>query len=404
MQHLFTAGTSRGGTGIHTNILNTNKVVKIAQDPFLALWTSYRDELALKNNLKDFTPKSPLDEYYFHPEKIFFMNKIIESNLNIAFEQKNLNSLKNDLSKRIHLSSGLLKERLNNLEGNTYKDLLDSALSIVDKSLPGVKTQWLGFNENWCVEFFNPLSKAYPKSKFIIYFRDIRAAIASHLKLFEKHPDFPSSIALVLSFARAWRKHVAYAIKYSSLKSFKNRLLCLRYEDLIYNPESQVEKICNYLHIDYSDNMLKTENFKSSDGGKWYPNSNHKDVPQSGIFKQSVYKWEETLDKSILELIEYICAPELNLLGYKLKSNLGNNFPEEAYKFHSEDNLNCTGWRTDNKDPLRDFAYESLRRKIIASKIEDEILIKSCFLFPEVYNQLHNKKLSITNFNNFDLI
>ena len=65
MGYLFTAGTARGGTGVYTNILNTHNSVKIAQDPFLAFWKSYRDNVVLKSHKEQFTPGSPLGEYYY---------------------------------------------------------------------------------------------------------------------------------------------------------------------------------------------------------------------------------------------------------------------------------------------------------------------------------------------------
>ena len=86
------------------------------------------------------------------------------------------------------------------------------------------------------------------------------------------------------------------------------------------------------------------------------------------------------------------------------ENNIGKEFPSKAFRFHFKDNLECLGWRTDSKDPLREFAYECLRRNLLFSKIKDEEVIRSCFLFPEVYDQLLNKKLSISTFSDFDLI
>ena len=243
MPYLFTAGTARGGTGVYTNILNTHSSVKIAQDPFLAFWKSYRDNIVLTSQIEQFTPGCPLGEYYFIENELLIMDSIMESNLNIPFDYKgDIEKLRDDIGNRIYLSSGTLKDKLSYLKGNTYKELLDSALNIIDLGLSGPSSKWLGFNENWCIEFFNTLSKSYPDSKYIIYIRDVRASIASHLKLFKKNPDFKEAIALVLSFARGWRKHIAYAIKYSSLNCFKNRLLCIRYEDLINNPDNSSSK------------------------------------------------------------------------------------------------------------------------------------------------------------------
>ena len=133
---------------------------------------------------------------------------------------------------------------------------------------------------------------------------------------------------------------------------------------------------------------LETNNFKSSDGGKWEPNSNHKLVPKKGIYKGSIDKWQKKLSNEIINHIEFIAGNELSLLGYKLINKDLNNFNANAYIFHKEDYLKSTGWRTSNRPAFIDYSFESFRRELLKNKVKEKELIELYFLFPEVYNEL----------------
>ncbi len=399
---LFIGGTARGGTNLAIMMLSVHPDISISQDPFLALYKSFNNAVLTANGLKTNDLRAPLDEYYYYREKIEKMHFLQKSDLNIPFINNELEELKAVISERMRFASPLLVPYLDQLEGDNYKELFDSALEIIRLGRSEDNPEWLGFNDNWCSEFFAPLARTYKNAKFISVIRDVRGAIASHVKLVEavhtnpqykKNQGDESMIALTMSFARCWRKHVAFSYHYQMSKLLKERILIIKYEDLVSNPGKETEKMCDFLNIDYTDDMIDTNHFVSQDGGKWLPNSNQENAPQSGIFTSSIDKWKDTLTADLLNLIELIAGPDLKMSGYETLNSFNSKMVSVAYKRHKNEHSNWKGggwgWRTDNYNPELDISFELLRRSTIENRNNDKELMELMFLFPELINHLN---------------
>lgn len=400
---LYSVGTARGGTNLLNLILNVNDDVHLSQDPMLSLFKSFRNSLItstqdiyLNSNSRDPLDSYylPLDEYYYFSDKLRVMKMIQEANLDVKFNQSEIDSLRDSLANRMKLSSPLLIEHLNLLNGETYKELLLSAQKIMAKAWGTEGIKWQGFNENWAGEFIRPIANSFEDAKFIILVRDVRSAISSHInlvkhqslnKLYQYDKDI-NMIAGLLSFCRCWRKQVAFMHHYKAAE-FSDRVFLMRYEDLVTKSEEEVRRICTFLDINFSSEMLNTENFIAPDGGQWLPNSNHSGVPKKGIYSSTIDKWKSELDPKIISLIEFICGPELLALGYSVNNNF-INFPSDAFEMHEFDHKNTKGWRTDNLNPTMDFGFELLRRKLLSERTRNKDLIEKCFLFHESYEAL----------------
>jgi len=400
---LYSVGTARGGTNLLNLILNVNDDVHLSQDPMLSLFKSFRNNLItnakdIHENVNSRDPLDnyylPLDEYYYFSHKLNVMKMIQEANLDIDFNQSEIDSLRDSLANRMKLSSPLLIEHLNLLNGRTYKELLLSAQKIMAKAWGTEGIKWQGFNENWAGEFIRPIANSFEDAKFIILIRDVRSAISSHINLV-KHQSLnrlyqydknTNMIAGLLSFCRCWRKQVAFLHHYKA-SEFSDRLFVMRYEDLVINSEEEIRNICSFLKIDFSSEMLNTENFIAPDGGQWLPNSNHSGVPKRGIYSSTIDKWKSNLNNEMISLIEFICGPELIALGYSVNNNF-TNFPSDAFEMHDFDHKNTKGWRTDNFNPTMDFGFELLRRKLLIERTNNKDLIEKCFLFDESYKAL----------------
>ena len=197
-------------------MLSVNQDVSLSQDPFLPLYKSFYNKVLSINNLEKMHLRDPLDEYYYYPDKIKKMNLLQNCDLSISFDNAELEDLRIVIEERMQLASPLLVPYIEKLNGNNYKELFDSALEIVRLGRNEKNIKWLGFNDNWSSEFFGPLARTYKNAKFISIIRDVRAALASHVKLtevvhtnpqYQKNQGDASMIALSMSFARCWRKH-----------------------------------------------------------------------------------------------------------------------------------------------------------------------------------------------------
>ena len=75
-------------------------------------------------------------------------------------------------------------------------------------------------------------------------------------------------------------------------------MIIIKYETLVQNPKIISKKMCSFLKIKYSDDMIDTSKFTGlgKNTKKWKPNSNFKS-PQRGIYKNSLYKWKNFLSR-----------------------------------------------------------------------------------------------------------
>lgn len=405
MKKLFLSGTARGGTNLAIMMLSANDKVNLCQDPLLPFLKYFKAVVSNLDILE--TISNPLDEYYYYEKKIELMNKLQESNLNIDFDQKYIKELNVLLKNRMSLSSPKFVNEIENINEKNFASYVENFLSILSKD----NNDWNGFNDNWAIEFFKPLSNTFKNSKFISIVRDGRDALASHIKLVDakhinplyKYQKSKAMIAMSLSFIRCWRKQIAFTYHYK--KILKSNFHIIKYEDLVVDPKKEMKSACSFLDIKYDDNMINPDMLISGDGNKWLSNSNHSNQYNSGIYSSSIGKWKSTLPEPLIEMFNYCANLELIIAGYE------NNFlfredyyPINAFKKHDEEVKEWTGgsfgWRTDNNNPKLDFEFEFSRNKMcqLVEKNDhidyDNNLLKKFFLFEDIYNDLVNNQLS----------
>ena len=258
--------------------------------------------------------------------------------------------------------------------------------------------KWNGWLDSWIEEFFPLLARDFPKARFVLIFRDPRAVIASSRRSFSKIESILEP--LTLSYLRCYRKQVAFTQYFQGMKLFNNRLIVVRYEDIVENPEPETRRLCDFLEVDFLPKMLDTSNFKGlgKNTDNWEPNLHWVDVPEEGIYKDSLYRWKNELPSDLINFIEFIVGLDAEYLGYKPTKSIKKyqHLDSAIYQLHKEEHLKCKGWRTDNKNPDIDLSLEILRHECLSEKINDHHLIRRCFLFPEIYEKLlQNKRMFV---------
>lgn len=382
---LFLCGPANCGTNLVKAILGVNEKIHLESEPFLPIFQFLRTSIVKKESKKNNNIKfdEPLFEYYFSKKKMKQMSRIQKSNLNIKFEEKKLLFLKKKIQNRMKDYVPHLIKDLNLISGKTYKEIFDNAIKLVDKNHYKKNIQWIGWMDSWIEEFFPIILKEYKNSKFILIIRDPRASVASYKNYFKKINK--SNLApLTLSYLRCWRKQVAFSEYFKSKKHIKKRVMIVKYEEIVSNPKIITKKMCNFLKINYSKNMIDTSKFMGlgKNTKKWKPNSNFKSA-QKGIYKTSLNKWKDFLNNDLRDFIEFVVGPELRYLGYQKKQNKFNY--ENILKFHLNDYKYNKGWRTTKNNPKTDINFERVRNELITKKEIDKKLIKSYFLFNEAY-------------------
>lgn len=146
------------------------------------------------------------------------------------------------------------------------------------------------------------------KPKYVFLYRDGRDVACSFKKAIvgEKH---------IYHLARQWEKDQAACIRLKDLLP-ADRFYSLNYETLITDPENEIRRLCHYLDIDYSPNMLqfhgsKTSKLTAAAGEMW---SNL----EKPIISNNTRKFLNEFKGDDLEIFELVAGEVLEALNYEL--------------------------------------------------------------------------------------
>jgi sulfotransferase family protein len=94
------------------------------------------------------------------------------------------------------------------------------------------------------------IQKQYPEAQFIYTYSDPRNVVVSLSKR-----SFPNTTDSALLNAEVVRQYLS-AYELQKKKAYQEAIYEVRYENLICDPEGEIRKICNFLRIEYMDEML----------------------------------------------------------------------------------------------------------------------------------------------------
>jgi len=387
-KQLFSFGTSRGGTTFFARMMSLNSKVKMASDPFLPIYSQIRNHVMLDFTKGTYDISVPLNDYYYSLDQIKEKQLVENFNPSVFIPSKAKPYLKSSLYDRMGLASRELLKYVDDLlteENITYTDLFYKLHSVLEIAYEKEQA-YVGANDNWVIEFLPLLVKIFPEAKFIVIIRDPRGAVASSLGLKKKNPKL---VPLIYSFVRHLRKHMAYAIEYINNPIYSEKVKVIRYEDLCLNPENELREVCDFLGIGFNSIMLETEKFRPIVGDKWVKYSNF-NVPEQGIYTQSIDGWKVRLSNEVIELVEFLCSPEMNYFNYNT-TLYGNGFlSEDAFGFVLQDNKEAIGWRNLYDNIHAELSNDLFRHQLLKFNPEqvDKVLAEKYFIFRSVEKAL----------------
>ncbi|MGJ4733848.1 sulfotransferase family protein [Leptospira levettii] len=370
---IFVTGMFRSGTTFVARLLNQSDEISFASDPFFAILKDFRNTLSNESAHK-VDPHAPLEDYYFDENKFHFFKKIQNTNLGDV-KIPNLKYLKEFTEASSFPYSELLSKQIHKISANNYGDFLRQGEQLL-REVYGNK-RLSGFKEVWANEFAPHIINVFPNtSKVIHIIRDPRAILVSNFYSEGRYP--------ILFLARQWRKLATLAYHYS--KSNQNNMI-IKYEDLILNPKETIQGICNFVGINFDEKLLSTEEITDGGNKKWTQNSTFQEKSSSGFNQSSVNRWKDKIKSSDRMAIEFLCYPEMKLLGY-------TDFLDESFKDISSNNL------IDEKDKLAkwiipyselniplEFEKENNRRGLLTKNVTEKDKELN-FLVPSVYEEL----------------
>lgn len=162
------------------------------------------------------------------------------------------------------------------------------------------------------------INQIFPQAKFILITRDGRDVVNSLLKM-------PWRPAGLINNARFWRKYVDLGKKaeeYLLNKGFHENFLKIKFEDLVNTPEASLEKLCKFIEVAYSSQMLEISNSGDDKAQRvfadWERQWKYKvnlDIDQS---RHGAYLREMPKDEQLI--LSHFLKKELEELGYAVNT------------------------------------------------------------------------------------
>lgn len=298
----FILATPRTGSTLLSAMLNTHpNVVSTVEEPFAySLYPKYKNIKLWETK----TIQAFCDDFYLFSEGKLGLQFGTKKDLETILEANKLYLTVEIAMKLAYLCFFPNKDKA-------------EITTVVDKQIFNKK-----INSHFGIE---KVADFYPESKFIILYRDPRDQALARFRMLEKYNRQGGYYRI----ACAWKN--AYG-RLCSLKDeiAKDRILEIKYEDLVTHPEDELKKICAFLAIPYHAVMLTyDEQIKkqiAQDKGK-YSLIDEKLflMDQQGLTqKPSTDKigfWKQGLRPEEANLIWTICGALAEKIGYKTASH-----------------------------------------------------------------------------------
>jgi hypothetical protein len=144
----------------------------------------------------------------------------------------------------------------------------------------------------------------FPYARFIHIVRDGRAVASSFFRL-EWGPNTP------IEAARFWLEKITYGLAAENAIG-SERIIRVRYEDLLLNMNETLERICDFLGIEVCDEMKKASGFRPH----CYTAKQHALVGSPPNPKRA-FAWQSLMSIREIEIFESIAGDVLRCLSYK---------------------------------------------------------------------------------------
>jgi len=191
----------------------------------------------------------------------------------------------------------------------------------------------------WNVLYFSQLIQVFPSAKLVFCVRDPRAVVSSMLQVggrFKERgqmgPAFTRSINSAIQLIKKCN-----ATGLDAYKKNKDQVLLVKYENLVNTPEETGKKICNFLNVEFFDQMLALDKGKDNvvkhADGLW----NKKEALMQKPDKRRLNAWQDklTIYQQVYITNEFKNDQNLNELGYELADTNIPCIPKRFYLFIS---------------------------------------------------------------------
>lgn len=273
MRPIFISGLYRSGTKLLTRLIEQSREVKTTYDTIHFLRFSHNKY-------------SPIELKY--DQLVYDTRERVFNRWNMDFNaDKTLECIKaNSVISEAIVYDCMMREFL--------------GLSVGQRWAEKTNVEWEGMSE---------FLDLFPHGQAIHIYRDPRAVLASykHMTNQEGIKYLDAVFASLAMFNFIEQEHI------------KNnpRILLLKYEDFVLDPERAVRNICSFLGIEYEPSMLDASAFTDKYGNKLDTDSSFTEQKDK-IDASSMEIWKEKLNSVEVYLTEMVLKDRMKIFGYEL--------------------------------------------------------------------------------------
>jgi hypothetical protein len=150
------------------------------------------------------------------------------------------------------------------------------------------------------------LAEIWPEARFVVLVRDGRDVALSLLGV----PFGPNNVWAAAHF---WARGIDLGVEAEN--RLGDRVLTVRYEDIVDDPATQVERLCAFLGLEYEPDLLAIEHTDSAkvlkDQAGWFTNV------WAGINASAVGKWRREMSAKDQRVFDQVAGAQLERMGYE---------------------------------------------------------------------------------------
>jgi hypothetical protein len=178
------------------------------------------------------------------------------------------------------------------------------------------------------VHHVDKLLRLWPEARFVVLVRDGRDVALSLRRM----PFGPNN---AWAAAQWWARGIRAGAR--AAEEHPGAVLTIRYEDLAERPAEQVRRVCEFLGLGYSDDMLALEHVDPArivpDQAAWFP------TLFDGINTSAVGRWRREMGARDRRIFAALAGAELALHGYEVEPAAGlalSARQERWFRYHNE--------------------------------------------------------------------
>lgn len=205
----------------------------------------------------------------------------------------------------------------------------------------------LFIKELWTYRYLSFLEWCFPEAKYVFLIRDPRD-MALSWRNSSFHPGG------VVRGAQVWADDQKQTLPNIGVLENVGRATLVRYEDLVQDTEAELDRICEFLGIEYTQQMLEFHKQKltqeNSEKNPLWQNLNKE------IMSDNTSKFAKELTPEEVAVIEVICWRTLQYFGYKPRSEaklLRKTNKRVITKLNIEEQLKYGALRNQTRDHVK---------------------------------------------------